>query len=108
MQNPLLEQLVTELVATDGIMLVMDSAGAVSEMHPREVEAPQFDRGWATIEAAGWHVHMNLAVVEGVQFVEADDRMHEGIAKLYYVRLSGGQSRHLNPFLLPQSMAGRQ
>ena len=29
MQNPLMEQLVAELVATDGIMLVVDSAGAV-------------------------------------------------------------------------------
>ena len=89
MQNQVLEQLVAELVATDSIMLVMDSAGAVSEMHPLEVEAPLFDRGWATIEAAGWHVHMNLGAVEGVQFVEADDRVHEGIVKLYYVRFSG-------------------
>ncbi len=101
MQNSLLEQLVAELVATDGIMLVMDSAGAVSEMHLLEVAAPWFDRGWATIEAAGWHVHMNLEAVEGVQFVEADDRMHEGIAKLYYVRFSGGNQDTLIRFYFP-------
>ena len=70
MQSPLLEQLVAELVVTDGIMLVMDSAGAVSEMHLREVETPWFDKGWTTIEAAGWHVHINLGAVEGVQFVD--------------------------------------
>ncbi len=101
MQKPLLEQLVAELVATDGIMLVMDSAGAVSEMHPREVEAPRFEKGWATIEAAGWHVHLNLGAVEGVQFVEAEDRVHEGIAKLYYVRFSGADQDTLIRFYFP-------
>ncbi len=47
-------------MATDRITLVMDRAGAFSEMHLREVEAQRFDEGWATIETAGWHVQMNL------------------------------------------------
>ena len=106
MQNQVLEQLVAELVATDSIMLVMDSAGAVSEMHPLEVAAPLFDRGWATIEAAGWHVHMNLGAVDGVQFVEADDQVHEGDRQAVLRPLQRPKPRHVNPFLLPQSMAG--
>ena len=100
MQNPLLEQRVAELVATEGVMLVMDSAGAVSEMHLRG-GGPAVRQGLATIEAAGWHVHMNFGAVEGVQFVEADDRVHGGIAKLYYVRFSGANQDTSIRFYFP-------
>ena len=101
MQIAVLQQLLSELLGVEGVMLVMDTAGAVSEMHVRNPDAVRVDDGWATIETTDWHVHLNLVAVEGVQFVEADDRLHDGIARLYYARLSGASEDTLLRFYFP-------
>ena len=46
-------------------------------------------------------MHVNLEAVEGVQFVEADDRLHDGIARLYYARLGGASEDTLLRFYFP-------
>ncbi len=101
MQTAILQQLLSELLAVEGIMLVMDTSGAVSEMHVRNPDVLRVEDGWATIETEDWHVHANLAAVEGVQFVEADDRFHDGIARLYYARLGGASEDTLLRFYFP-------
>ena len=107
MQTAVLEQLLSELLAVEDVMLVMDTAGAVNEMHVRNPDAPQFEDGWATIETQDWHVHVNLEAVEGVQFVEADDRLHDGIPRLYYARLGGASEDTLLRFYFPNPVARR-
>lgn len=97
----LLEQLISELLATRGMMVVIDSHGAVSEMHTRNLVQPAFHEGWATIEAADWHVHLNMNLIDEAQFVEAQDRVHDGIPKLYYVRLSDAGGNTMLRFYFP-------
>ena len=96
-----LEKLIEELVAQDGMMVVLDSGGAVAEMHTKRMKSSEFKDGWAMIESADWHVHLNLATVEGAQFVEADDRWHDDIPKLYYLRLSDAEHGTLMRFYFP-------
>ena len=95
-----LERLIGELVLTNCMLLVIDSGGAVSEMHPEETDNPQFHDGWAMVESKGWHVHLNMTTVDGVQFVEAEDHGHD-IPKLYYVRFSDRDGNTLIRFYFP-------
>lgn len=97
----LLERLISELLATPGMMVVIDSHGAVSEMHTRNLDQPAFHDGWATIEAEQWHIHLNMKLIDEAQFVEAEDHLHEGIAKLYYVRLSDADGNTMIRFYFP-------
>ena len=83
----LLERVLRDLLSVDQMLVVLDSSGAVGEMHSDGTVDSLFGEGWATIESKDWHLHMDMKSVAGVQFVEADD--HGGsIPKLYYVRLS--------------------
>lgn len=49
----MLEQLIGELVVTSDMLVVIDSGGAVAEMHARGLAKPDFEDGWATVEAEG-------------------------------------------------------
>ena len=101
MDRKVIEQLISELIATNKIMLVIDSGGAVSEMHPRDMKPPEFeDDRWVTIESVDWHVHLDLSKLDGVQFVEAEDKHHD-FPKLYYVRFSDADGGTLLCFYFP-------
>ena len=55
MDRDVIRGLIGELVARDGMLLVIDSGGAVAEMHTPPVISAEFDDRWATIEAGEWH-----------------------------------------------------
>ncbi len=100
MDNAILEQLIGELLTTKDMLVVIDSGGAVAEMHPSSLIEPQFEDGWAMVEANGWHVHLNMTTVDGAQFVEAEDNYHD-FPKLYYVRLSDALGNTIIRFYFP-------
>ena len=69
-------------------------------MHVRNPDAARGEDGWATIETRDWHVHVNL------EAVEADDRLHDGIARPHYARLGGASEDTLiSGCASPQSLA---
>ena len=100
MDPTILEQLIGELVSIDQMLVVMDSGGAVAEMHARRMKEPEFKDGWAMVESQDWHIHLDMNTVDGVQFVEAEDHGHD-IPKLYYVRLSDSKGNTLVRFYFP-------
>lgn len=83
----IVKRLLEELLALKGMLVVVDSGGAVAELHPPDGMKPEFEDVWAMLEAGSWHVHLNLPKIDGVQFVEADDNLHS-FPKMYYVRMS--------------------
>ena len=100
-----LEHLIRELAGIDGMLWVVGSEGATAENTSTAAKEPTFDDGYALIEAEGWHIHLKLDSVAGIQFVEAEDIHHHHIPFLYYVRLSGPSGETLlrsyfpNPYL---------
>lgn len=102
MNREIIGDLIEELLACEGMLLVIDSGGAVSEMHAPPAIETKFDGRWATIEAGEWHVHLDLDAVEGAQFVENSNHGHESMMpKLYYLRLSGAEEATLLRFYFP-------
>ncbi|MCH8110261.1 MAG: hypothetical protein IIB15_09040 [Chloroflexi bacterium] len=100
MDSTILEQLIDELVVTSDMLVVIDSGGAVAEMHARGLAKPNFEDGWAIVEAEGWHVHLNMKTVDEAQFVEAEDNYHD-FPKLYYVRFSDASGNTIIRFYFP-------
>ena len=102
MDRDLIKGLIEELLGCEEMLLVIDSGGAVSEMHAPPAIATEFDGRWATIEAGEWHVHLDLDRVQGAQFVENSNHGHESMMpKLYYLRLSGVEEVTLLRFYFP-------
>ena len=101
MNQDTLKRLISELLRVDGMMLVIDSGGAVSEMSLQQAPVVEFEGRWATIEARDWHVHLDLERVCGAQFVENSHHGHEAMPKLFYVRLSDGDGATLLRFYFP-------
>ena len=87
-------------MALDRVFVVIDSGDSVGEMVSETPPTLVFDGAWVSIESTGWHIHLKLSSVTGVQFVEAEDNFHE-IPKLYYVRFSDSDSRTLVRFYFP-------
>jgi hypothetical protein len=101
MNQDTLKKLITELITSDQMLVVIDSGGAVSEMHARGMPEPEYKGQWATIESKDWHVHLNLSTVDGAQFVENSDSGHDIMPKIYYVRLSAADGVTLIRFYFP-------
>ena len=97
----ILVQLISDLIAARNMLIVIDSHGAVAEMHTREMEKPELHDQWAMLKSKDWHVHLDLRQVDETQFVEAEDRMHDDIPKLYYVRFSDVDGNTLIRFYFP-------
>ena len=99
MEPRVLQELLDELLHTDQILVVLGGAGAVGEL---EVGATtvSYHGEQATVKSEGWHLHLSLGEVAGVQFVEADDHGHS-IPKLYYVRFSDAGDETLIRFYFP-------
>ncbi len=90
--NSIVKRLLEELLAHKGVLVVVDSGGAVAELHPPPGMKPDFEDEWAMLEAGSWHVHLNLLKIDGVQFVDAEDNFHS-FPRLYYVRMSDADER---------------
>ncbi len=102
MNRDVIKTLIAELLECQGMLLVIDSGGAVSEMHAPPGIETEFDGRWATIEAGEWHVHLDLDKVTGAQFVENSNHGHESMMpKLYYLRMSGADETTLLRFYFP-------
>lgn len=76
---PHVQQLLDHLTHTPSLICTVSRDGAVSELFldgdPRKVE---FSATWATVEFAGWHIHVDLSAVVQIRFNEAqshDDSM---------------------------------
>lgn len=100
MDLDVLERLIGELASTDQVLVVIGAEAAVAEMRIQEATQSRFHEGWATIEAEGWHVHLNMKAVESAQFVEAEDHGHN-IPRLYFVRLADARGEALIRFYFP-------
>ena len=96
-----LTRLISDLIDTTNMLLVIDSGAAVAEMDTDSMKKLDLGGRWAVLESDGWHMHLDMDAVNGVQFVEAVDRFHEGIPKLYYVRLADADDRTLVRFYFP-------
>lgn len=102
MNQDTLKRLISELLRCEGMLLVIDSGGAVSEISLHQAPEVEFDGRWATIEARDWHIHLDLERVSGAQFVENSHHGHEAMMpKLYYARLSDGDGATLLRFYFP-------
>ncbi|MCH8205913.1 MAG: hypothetical protein IH956_02800 [Chloroflexi bacterium] len=108
MKREHLTHLIRELIDTGDMLVVIDSGAAVAEMHASAMKRLEFQDRWAMLESDEWHIHLELDAVDGVQFVEAVDRFHEGIPKLYYVRLSDADDRTLLRFYFPNPWLDEQ
>ena len=51
----ILTEFISELLNTKEMLVVINSAGAVSEMDTAQVGELEFLDEWATIESHGWH-----------------------------------------------------
>lgn len=66
-----LQALLTELARTPSVICTVGGVDAIGELFLREPpQRIEFSGGWAAIECAGWHLHVNLAGVTRVRFVE--------------------------------------
>ena len=98
----ILIDLIKELTKDDTMMWVIGGGPVVSENHSVGIKDPEITSKWITIEADNWHFHLEIDVVDGIQFVEADSH---GDIKSYYVRLSRNWDETLvrcyfpNPYL---------
>jgi hypothetical protein len=66
-----LQQLLSDLVRTPSLICTVGRSGAIGELFLKE--APQkieFSGDWAAVECPGWHLHVNLAAVVHVRFLE--------------------------------------
>lgn len=102
MDRKVIKELIEELLGCEGMLLVIDSGGAVSEMHAPLAIEMEFDGRWATIEAGEWHVHLDMDAVKGAQFVVNSNHGHESMMpRLYYLRVSGADEATLLRFYFP-------
>ncbi|MYC06234.1 MAG: hypothetical protein F4X57_03535 [Chloroflexi bacterium] len=102
MDRETIETLITDILGCEGMLLVIDSGGAVSEMHAPPTITAEFAGRWANIEAGEWHIHLDMDSIAGAQFVENSNHGHESMmAKLYYLRFSDADESTLLRFYFP-------
>lgn len=79
---PEVQQLLGELARTPSLICTVSRDGAVSELFldgdPRKVE---FAGTWATVEFAGWHIHVDLGTIVQIHFDEVQS--HEDSMSAY-------------------------
>ena len=79
---PDVQQLLDNLAHTPALICTVSRDGAVSELFldgdPRKVE---FAGTWATVEFAGWHIHVDLSTIVQVRFDEVQS--HEDSMSAY-------------------------
>jgi hypothetical protein len=66
-----LKALLSELVSMPSVICTVGRNDAIGELFLREPpQKIEFSGSWAAIECKGWHLHVNLAGVTRVRFVE--------------------------------------
>ena len=79
-----LSNIIEGLVATPGVFFVVSRPGVSAELRTNPGRFPEFQAGgWAELSGTDWHTHVNLDMVQSVEFVEQHD--HGTIPFLYYV-----------------------
>ena len=79
-------ELLSELTQDDKKMWVIGGSKVSSENSSKGIKEPEVSGKYVTIEADNWHCHLDLELVTGIQFVEAESH---GDMHSYYVRFSG-------------------
>ncbi|MCH7738393.1 MAG: hypothetical protein IH872_13460 [Chloroflexi bacterium] len=79
-------ELLRELTKDDKKMWVIGGSKVSSENSSKGIKEPEVSGKYVTIEADNWHFHLDLDLVTGIQFVEAESH---GDMHSYYVRFSG-------------------
>ncbi len=98
-----LTKLLDELSATEGVLFVVTTPAVVFEVSASSEHPLAVHGGWAEVKGDGWHAHIDLGRISGVQFVEQED--HGTAPTLYYVRFSSAEGETLfrayfpNPYL---------
>ena len=99
-----LSDIIKDLIGTEGLFFLVGRRGASAELEPDPDEAPEDQSGgWTEIKGRGWHAHINLDLVQSVQFVEQED--HGTVPTLYYVSFLDGDGERVfqayfsNPYL---------
>lgn len=101
MMLPGLHQLLSALSKTSPLICTVSRDGVVSELFldgaPQKVE---FSNSWATVEFSGWHIHVNLAHVGQVRFVEA--QTHDDMMSAF-VSLDDAEGKAILRFYFPHA-----
>ncbi|MDA1127507.1 MAG: hypothetical protein O2913_02265 [Chloroflexi bacterium] len=79
-------ELLRELAKDEKKMWVIGGSNVSSENSSKGMKEPEVSGKYVTVEADNWHFHMDLDLVTGIQFVEAESH---GDMHSYYVRFSG-------------------
>ena len=79
-------ELLRELTKDDKKMWVIGGSKVSSENSSKGIKQPEVSGKYVTIKADNWHFHLDLELVTGIQFVEAESH---GDMHSYYVRFSG-------------------
>ncbi|MBI2370052.1 MAG: hypothetical protein HYV08_07425 [Deltaproteobacteria bacterium] len=89
------EELLREIVGCPDMILVVGGEHAVSE-GMLEAGAAKWStgEGWANVEAPGWHIHLHLARVAQVRFVEEPSACLGGRTS-YSIRLADARGEAL-------------
>ena len=79
-------ELLRELTQDDKKTWVIGGSKVSSENSSKGIKEPEVSGKYVTIEADNWHFHLDLDLVTGIQFVDAESH---GNMHSYYVRFSG-------------------
>lgn len=96
------QQLLTHLAYTRALICTVGRDTAISELFldgdPKRVD---FSGSWATVEFAGWHIHVDLSTVATLRFAEAqshgdstslfisfDDAEEKAVMRFYFLHAS--------------------
>ena len=96
----LAQRLIEELAREPSLVCTVGRDGAVAELFLDENPRVGFLDGWATIELAHWHVHMNLERVSRVVFAEEPSQCSAVSA---YVSLDDGEGKSVIRFYFPHA-----
>ena len=98
---PNVQQLLGELAHTPSLICTVSRDGAVSELfldsEPRKVE---FAGTWATVEFAGWHIHVDLSTIVQIRFDEVQS--HEDSMSAY-MSFDDAEKKAVLRFYFPHS-----
>lgn len=67
------EELLRELASSGQIGFTVHHGSSTAQLAPRAAQHVGVQDGWATVEAEGWHFHLDLSDVSSVAFVEQED-----------------------------------
>lgn len=73
MERAVLESLIRPLAETGEVQFSLHHGGSTTQLTAEPAHRVSFGRRFATVEADGWHYHLNLEAIRAVAFVEQAD-----------------------------------